>query len=52
MGTFTRILAFGFVLIAALGGCVLVYHAFSELLRRRPNDSQARVKQREQKLFG
>ena len=52
MGTFTKVLAVGFMLIAALGGCFLLYNALSELFRRRPNDSQARVKKGEQKLFG
>jgi len=48
MATFTRVLAFGFMLIAGLGGCVLIYIAVSELFRRRPRDGQARVEKREE----
>src|SRR5262245_29266158 len=52
MATFTRVLSVSFMLIAALGGCVLVYNAFGELFRRRPNASQARVKKHEVNWFG
>jgi hypothetical protein len=39
MGTFFKVLAVGFLLFAALGGCALFYSVFSELLRRRPMEN-------------
>jgi len=45
MSTFFKVLAVGFGLFAALGGSVVLYIAFSELLRRRPmENSHARTK--------
>jgi hypothetical protein len=36
MGTFFKVLAVCLALFGALGGCILFYIAFGELLRRRP----------------
>jgi hypothetical protein len=45
IGTFFKVLALGLALFGALGGCVLFYIAFSELLRRRPmENSHTRTK--------
>jgi hypothetical protein len=53
MVTFSKVLAIGFALFAALGGCALIYIALSELFRRRPMEAgHTRPKEDEERQYG